>query len=187
MRVLALRSFACALAVALVVALFAPSAVAAQAAPAAPVACRDSTCRLLFDWGGGQTASSFPTDRRYGSGDDFESQVRSVLAARGFRMSDVTNSGEIVITLRPRMKKAMCDVMSGTNTDMSCQTISDLALVFSGGVATLKPPGGRSLRNSCGDVTVMMSMAQFGRYAGEMLAFYVEGEKKGERRPSTKC
>src|ERR1019366_5903961 len=121
MRLLALRTFACAL----VVALPAPSALAAQAAPAAPVACRDSTCRLLFDWGGGQTSSSFPSDRRYGSGDDFESQGRSVLASKGFRMSDAMVAGEIVITLRPRMKNAMCDTMSGTNTDMSCQTIDD--------------------------------------------------------------
>jgi hypothetical protein len=102
-------------------------------------------------------------------------------------MNDGTVAGEIVITLRPRVKHAMCDTMSGTNTDMSCQTIDDLGIVFSGGDATLKAPGGRSLRNSCGDVTVKMSMAAFGRYTGEMLGFVFEGEKKGERRPSTKC
>ena len=162
-------------------------AVWAQGTPQAAVPCRDGTCRIVFDWGGGQTASSFPQDRRYGSADDFESKVRSSLAARGFRMTDETKAGELVITLRPRMKKAMCDAMPGLNTDMSCNTVSDAAVAFAGGDATLKPPGAKSVRNTCGDATVMMTMGQFGQYTGDMLAFFIEGEKKGERRPSMKC
>ena len=163
------------------------SVAAAQEKAPTPVPCRDSTCRLVFDWGGGQSASSFPQDRRYGSGEDFEVKVRATLLARGMRLTDDTKPGEVVITLRPRTKKAMCDAMAGTNTDMSCVTIGDLLLNFAGGDATLKPPGGKSVKNSCGDVTVLMSMAQFGTYTGELIAFYVEGEKKGERRPSSKC
>lgn len=163
------------------------SVAAAQGAAPAPVPCKDSTCRLVFDWGGGQTAASYPQDRRYGSGDDFESKVRFTLTGKGYRVTDEARPGEIVVTLRPRVKKAMCDAMSGLNTDMSCQTIGDLSINFTGGDATLKPPGAKSVKNTCGDVTVMMSMPQFGTYTGELIAFYVEGEKKGERRPSMRC
>jgi hypothetical protein len=163
------------------------SVAAAQGTTPVPVPCRDSTCRLVFDWGGGQTASSYPQDRRYGSGDDFEAKVRFTLAGKGLRLTDDSKPGEVVITLRPRVKKAMCDAMSGTNTDMSCQTIGDLLINFTGGDATLKPPGAKNIRNSCGDVTVLMSMSQIGTYTGDLIAFYVEGEKKGERRPSPKC
>ena len=157
----------------------------AQGAPAAPVPCRDSMCRVVFDWGGGQTSA--PMDRRYGSGDDFEAKVRSALTAKQYRMTEETKPGEIVIALRPRMKSAICDAMPGLNTDLSCKTIGDLAIAFSGGDATLKPPGARSVRNSCGDATMMMTMAQFGQYTGDMIAYFMEGEKKGERRPSLKC
>ena len=81
-----------------------PSVASAQATSPAPVPCRDSTCRLVFDWGGGQSAASFPQDRRYGSGDDFEAKTRFTLAGKGFRLTDEAKPGEIVITLRTWVK-----------------------------------------------------------------------------------
>lgn len=182
-----MRGFALWSRAAVVAAALVPSIVVAQAAGPANVPCRDSSCRLVFDWGGGQTAASYPPDRRYGAGDDFESRVRVSLASKGMRFADDSRPGEVVVTIRPRVKKAMCDAMSGTNTDMSCQTIGDLTITFSGGDATVKPPGAKSVKNSCGDVTVLMTMSQLGTYTGELVAFYVEGEQKKERRPSMKC
>lgn len=164
-----------------------PSDAAAQNAAPAPIACRDTTCRILFDWGGGRTASSFPHDRRYGMADDFEVKVRSSLGGRGLRLTDDARPGEVVMTLRPTVKSAMCDAMPGTNTDMSCNTISDLQIVFSGGEAAMKLPGGRTVRNRCGDKLTQLTMSQFGLFTADLIAFAIEGEKKGERRPAMQC
>ncbi|MFI5311074.1 MAG: hypothetical protein ACHQQ3_07560 [Gemmatimonadales bacterium] len=166
---------------------FAAAVLVPAVAAAPPPPCSLASCRVIFDWGGGQTAANFPQDQRYGSGDDFESRVRSSFIGKGLHLADAAQSGQVLITLRPRVKSAMCNAMPGTNTDMSCQMIGDLTIVFSGGEPGTKPPGSRNLRNSCGDASMLMTMSQFGQYTGEMLAFFLDGEKKGEKRPSLKC
>jgi len=173
---------------ALALAFFLPArTLAAQNAAAPPIPCRDFGCKLIFDWGPGKTVASYPQDRRYGGGDDFEVKLRSTLAAQGYRLVTTASEGEMTIVIRATVGRAMCDQMSGTNTDYSCQTMREAMLGFSGGAAGAPIPKGRSLRNSCGDATVQMTMGQFGQYMGDMIAFIIEKEKKGERRPSMKC
>jgi len=59
----------CALALAFVLS---AKCLAAQNAVPPLVPCRDFGCKLIFDWGPGKTVASYPQDRRYGGGDDFE-------------------------------------------------------------------------------------------------------------------
>ena len=174
----------CALALAFVLS---AKCLAAQNAVPPLVPCRDFGCKLIFDWGPGKTVASYPQDRRYGGGDDFEVKLRSTLAGQGYHLVTTAGEGEMTIVIRATVGRAMCDQLSGTNTDYSCQTMREAMLGFSGGATGVPVPKGRSLRNSCGDATVQMTMGQFGQYMGEMIAFIIEKEKKGERRPSMKC
>jgi hypothetical protein len=122
------RSVACC-ALAIVLALFArPAALSAQETPAPPAPaglCRASACRIVYDWGGGQSSSSLPTDRRYGTPSDLETMLKSALTERGFRLLTDGDDAQR-ITIRVSMTSAICDEMPGTNTQRDCKTISDL-------------------------------------------------------------
>lgn len=158
------------------------------AVPAAvPVPCADAPCELIFDWGPGRTAGSFGNDRRYGSGEDFETGVRRSLLAHGVQISAV-ETGSLTITLRPRVyPRAMCDAVAGTGTRFSCPVVSDVAISFTSADAALKPPGAQRLTNRCGSERVFLTMGQFGQYVGEMIWFSISPASVKERRPALRC
>jgi hypothetical protein len=166
----------------------APAASGAQEAATPPAPCHLQACALVFDWGSGKTSASYPADRRYGSGDDFEAKMRSALADHALRTKDAPADGPIVITLRPTMRpKSMCDVMPGTSTDMSCTSMSDLAVSFSSSDPAVKAPNALRLSNRCGAGNTFMTMAQFGQYAADMMYYNLEGAQKKEARPVMRC
>ncbi len=122
----------------------------AQDPPAAASAgpCRGAPCRVLLDWGSGNTAANFPVDRRYGTPNDFEPMVIAGLRDGGMQ---VTSSGDAMqMTLRVAMKNAMCDAMPGTNTDMSCRTIDEVQVQWVSPDAAVKAPSSLRVTNRCG-------------------------------------
>jgi hypothetical protein len=166
----------------------APAATWAQDTTSGPAPCHLRACGLVFDWGSGRTSASYPADRRYGSGDDFEAKMRSALADHGIRTKDAPADGPLLITLRPTMRpKSMCDAMPGTSTDMSCTSMSDLAVTFASADQAVKAPNALRLSNRCGAGNTFMTMAQFGQYAADMLYYSLEGAQKKEARPVMRC
>jgi hypothetical protein len=165
-----------------------PAPSAAQDATAGPPPCHLQACALVFDWGSGKTSASYPADRRYGSGDDFEAKMRSALSDHALRTKDAPADGPIVITLRPTMRpKSMCDMMPGTSTDMTCTSMSDLAVTFASNDPAVKAPNALRLSNRCGAGNTYMTMAQFGQYSADMLYYALEGAQKKEARPVMRC
>jgi hypothetical protein len=167
----------------------APPALGAQggAIPSAPSMCRDAPCIVMFDWGSGKSSADYGPDRKYGSADEFENRVRSVLTAAGLRLSTNAGAGPITMFLRPTMRpKSMCDAMSGTNTDYSCTAMSDLQVTFASGNAGIKAPGSLRVGNRCGP-DIYMTMATFGQYAAEMIIFTLEGAQTKMKKPSAHC
>jgi hypothetical protein len=161
--------------------------VAQEAAPAS-VPCHDRACALVFDWGSGQTSVSYPPDRRYGSGDDFENRVRSALADHGFHTKDAPANGPLVITLRPTMRpRSMCDMMPGTGTDMSCTAMSDVTVTFASNDPAVKAPNALRVTNRCGSGNTFTAMSEFGQYSGDMVYYTLEGAQKKETRPALRC
>lgn len=161
---------------------------AQAAADAPPGPCHELSCGLNFDWGSGKTAASFGPDRRYGSGDDFESRFRGALGESGYRVKDPPASGPLLISVRPIMRaKAMCDQMSGTNTDMSCTAMSDVTIAFQSTDPAAKAPGSVRVTNRCGANDTFMTMAVFAKYAADMVYWTLEGQAKKMQRPTGRC
>lgn len=156
------------------------ASLAQDAAPAAP--CHAKPCVLLFDWGPGKTASAYGADRRYGSGDDFEAKFRAALGLHGYRTADNVQMA-VTMTARPRMAKAMCDAMPGTNTDYSCQAMAELAIQFTSADPEVKAPSALRVPNRCGSRDVYLGMAAFAQYAADVVYYNLEGEAKKEPRP----
>lgn len=180
MRIIDCVSFM--LAVALV-----PSIPAAQDAAPSPVACRASDCILDFDWGSGQSAASIPKDRRYGAGTDFEAALKLRLAEQGFRYTDAGGTGGLKISMRLAMMNALCDFMPGLNPDRTCKTLRSIDVTFAPNDATIKRFGSQRITNRCGDPNQVMTMAQFGRYAADMIFYVIEGEQAKAAKPVAKC
>ena len=176
-------------ALAIVLALFAPPpALSAQETPA-PLArtglCRESACRIVYDWGGGQSSSSLPTDRRYGTPSDLETILKSALTERGFLLRTDGDDAQR-ITIRVSMTSAMCDEMPGTNTQRDCKTISDLFVQFGATATNPKPPNAMIVRNRCG-ADRLMNIAQMARYTADFLAYELAPDKKGLSRAVGRC
>ncbi|HVT38039.1 MAG TPA: hypothetical protein VHE78_03275 [Gemmatimonadaceae bacterium] len=166
----------------------APALSGAQEVAAAPAPCHLQACGLAFDWGSGKTSANYPSDRRYGSGDDFEAKMRSALADHGVRTKDAPADGPLLITLKPTMRpRSMCDAMAGTSTDMSCTSMSDLTVTFASSDPAVKAPNAMHFSNRCGARDTFMTMAQFGQYAADMLYYALEGAQKKEARPVMRC
>ena len=165
-----------------------PALTAAQSAVAAPGPCHASACQLSFDWGSGRTSASFGPDRKYGSADDFEVQLRAALAGRGIRTRDTPGDGGFSITLRPTMRpRSMCDVMPGTQTDYSCTAMSEVTVAFVSGDPAIKAPGAVRVANRCGGRDVFMTMADFAQYAAGMVWYSLEGAPNKQPRPTAHC
>ena len=99
-----------------------------------------------------------------------------------------TRSGGAPTTITVRLtplNRAICETMSGTNTDYSCHTVDRAAITVRSEEAGTKQIPRLDVIARCADPKVSVSFAQFGRYAAEMLAYAVTGSK--ESRPSAKC
>lgn len=168
---------------------FAPTAWAQTPdAATAPPPCSTLQCAIVFDWGSGRTAGSFPTDKKYGSGDDFEAKLRSALASLGIRTKDAPAAGELTITVRPTMRaRTMCDAMKGTSPDLTCTAMSDLSVSFAPTDPSAKAPPAQRIANRCGGGTNYMPMYQFAQYSAEMIYYSLVGAEKKEKKPVAVC
>ena len=161
------------------------SAAAAQDTP--PLVCRAAACAVEFDWGSGQSAASVVADRRYGSGQDFETGFRARLTDKGFRVSTEPAGAGLKVSLRIAMTSAMCDITRGTNPDRRCRTMRDVAVTFTPIDTTIKRFGSQRITNRCGDRDQLMTMTQFGQYVADMIYYTIEGEKAKAQRPALNC
>ena len=163
-----------------------PSVVSAQDSA---IPCKTTMCSFVLDWGAGQTSASYPPDKRYGSGDDFEARLRSVLTARGFRFRDGAVEGMMAMTVRPTMKsRVMCDAMAGLNPDKSCTAIVGLAVTFLTGDPAVKAPGAIRINNRCAAGDVYMLNTVFAQYAAGMIWWQLEGQAVAKaERPISNC
>jgi hypothetical protein len=161
---------------------------AASAQDAAEIACKSSACGFQLDWGSGKTSASYPPDRRYGSGDDFESKFRSAMGLRGYRLLDKAPEGGITVTARPTMKgKVMCDRMAGINPDMNCTAVIALAVNFQSADSKVKAPGAIRINNRCAAGDIFMTNPVFAQYAADMIWYQLEGQAAKAEKPVSNC
>ncbi|MGQ0764960.1 MAG: hypothetical protein ACT4OZ_04755 [Gemmatimonadota bacterium] len=156
-----------------------------SAAVAGTGPCRSITCQIIWDWGG-QSASTYGQDRRYGPATDLEVLIPQFLREAGLKVSPAAGL-PVQMTLRPRMRNAMCDIMAGTGTDMSCRTVSDLAVQFTSTDSTVKAPGAVRITNRCAAGDKFMSIREFSRYAADLVIYNLTDEKARGRRPASRC
>jgi hypothetical protein len=157
-------------------------AAAQEPAPAGP--CRATVCRISFDWGG-ESAASHGADRRYGAASDVETILPQYFTERGFRVV-TTGDAALIMTVRPKVRRAMCDVMPGTSTDYSCRTIGEISVQFTATDSTRAPNAVR-INNRCGAGDTFMNVADFTRFAVDYVIYQISDEKTRGRRPSAKC
>ncbi len=155
----------------------------AEAQETASPLCQNTMCTLHIDWGS-QGTPNF-VDRRYGTPATFEEHVNKGLAAAGYRFSNAGPDSALRIRLRPRMTRAVCDLIPGTNPDQNCQTIGDAMADFLSPKKIEGLPGSLRIRNRCGN-NQMMTIQQFSEYVAGMLDYTLSRDKK-KKRPSAKC
>lgn len=158
-------------------------AAGAQDAPAAGP-CRSNLCVIAFDWGS-QSAASHGSDRRYGPAADLETYFPRLLEERGLRVA-TAGSSVLTMTVRPKVRRAMCDQMAGTDTDYSCKTIGEVQIQFMSSDTTRAPNAVR-VTNRCGAGDTFMTVMDFARLAADMLVYQLAEEKSRGRRPASKC
>ena len=153
-----------------------------------PVPCKGARCTLVIDWGSGKTSANYPPDRRYGSGDDFESRFRGAMGMRGYVLRDTPFDGAITMTIRPTMKaRVMCDAMAGLNPDKSCTAVTDLAVSFLSGDPKVKAPGAIRISNRCAAGDIYMLNKVFAQYSADMVWYQLEGQAAKADRPVSNC
>lgn len=161
-------------------------AATAQDAPPPGGPCRDAPCRIQVDWGPSASAASYGADRRYGAAADIEMLIKQHLAEHKFRIVE-TGADAMLLTLRIKMVRAMCDQMAGTSTDMSCQTIDEIMVQFTTPDPTVKAPGMMRVTNRCGAGDTKMTIAQIAKYSADYLAYNLATDKKGLKRAVSRC
>lgn len=150
--------------------------------------CKESACFIVVDWGSGKTSGSYPPDRRYGSGDDFDSKFRTVMGTRGFRLRDTPGDGVWTLTVRPTMRpKSMCDAMAGINTDMTCTAMTVVSMSFTSGDPAIKAPGTIRVNNRCGAGDTFVDHKIFAQYAADMIWYELEGKAAKAAKPIVHC
>jgi hypothetical protein len=176
-----IRRFLFTLSIAVLASAVARSGAVAQ--DAATPLCRGSMCTLHVEWGSG----GVPTlvDRRYGAPGTFEEQVMRLLTGAGYRFSNAAADSALRIRLRPRMTRAICDLIPGTNPDQSCQTIGDVTADFMSPEKIDGIPGNQRIRNRCGN-NQLMTIDRFAEYVAGMLD-YTLSRDKDRKRPTAKC
>ena len=89
-----------------------------------PALCKTKTCSIQVDWG--VAGPPLTTDRRYGPIAEYLQRIVSNLETAGHRfVGEKQDNDVLTFRLRPHVVRAMCDEMSGTSTDMSCQMIGE--------------------------------------------------------------
>lgn len=156
----------------------------AQDVPASPAPCRSAACRIVFDWGGA-SAASHGSDRRYGPAADLEILLPQLLTERGLRII-TTGEAPILVTVRPKVRRAMCDQMAGTDTDYSCKTIGEIQVQFASS-DSVRAPNSIRVTNRCGAGDTFMTVADFSRLTADMVTYQLAEEKTRGRRPGSKC
>ena len=164
------------------------AAIISAPAMAQDAPCKSATCVLAIDWGAGKSSADFPPDRRYGSGDDFESGFRAAMGNRGYRLTSTPTPGAAVIAVRPTTKaRVMCDSMAGTNPDLNCTAITLLAISWQLADPKEKPPSAMRVTNRCAAGDIFMPNRVFAQYAAEMIWWQLEGQAQKADRPSGNC
>jgi len=152
------------------------------------VPCKAAACVFFLDWGSGKTSGSYPPDRRYGSGDDFESRFRTAMGAHGFRLTDTPAASAMTVTIRPTMKtRVMCDALPGLNTDLSCTAMIGLAVSFTSGDPAVKAPSAIRITNRCASGNIFMLNREFATYSADMIWWQLEGQAAKGDRPIVNC
>ena len=144
--------------------------------------CQASPCSVTFEWGNGNTPPD--PDRRYGAPTDMESVFISRLQELGFKTARGGETASAITVRLTPLNRAICESMSGTNTDYSCHTV-DRAAITVRQDETAKPIPRMDVIARCSDPKVSVTFAQFGRYAAEIFAYMAAGGKGS--RPSVKC
>lgn len=153
-----------------------------------PVPCRDTPCAVVLDWGPGKTAASYPPDRRYGAGDDFEPRFKAALRDRGYRIVDGPTAGAVTMTLRPAMRsRVACDRVTGLNPDLTCTAMEGVTISFANDDATVKVPSAIRVNNRCGGADTYLAHRAFADFAAATLWWEFEGRSTGAERPRTGC
>ena len=158
----------------------------AQDAPSPGGVCRDAPCRILVDWGPSASAASYGADRRYGAASDIEMLIKAALVEHKFRVVE-TGADAMLLTLRIKMVRAMCDQMAGTSTDMSCQTIDEIMVQFTAPDPAVKAPSMMRVSNRCGAGDTKMTIAQIAKYSADFLSYSLATDKKGLKRAVSRC
>jgi hypothetical protein len=142
------------------------------------------SCAIVFDWGNGGNPPDI--DRMYGAPSAMESAFVKALNDAGWHITMGTSSSSMILTLRPvTANRVRCETMSGTNTDMSCHTVERATASFVSNDTSLKAPNRVDIIPRCSDPKAYPTFAQFGQFAGELLAYQMAGGKGS--RPSIKC
>jgi len=162
------------------------SVLQAQAAP--PVPCRLDPCTLVVDWGVGKTTADMPPDRKYGAPADFEKSLQETMQSHN--LSAVASAPNSTVSIRVQAKyltRVLCEDMAGSTPDRSCATIGEALANFSSSVGGAKLPTSVRMINRCGASGAVMSMKQFGKFAGDMIWYTLEGEQAKANKPMGKC
>jgi|SRR3954468_12178139 len=146
------------------------------------LACHSTPCAVTFEWGNGNNIPD--PDRRYGSPSDMETIFLARLQELGIRTTRAGDSPSTITVRLTPLNRAICESMSGTNTDYTCHTVDRAAITVRQADAAKQVPRIDVIAR-CSDPKMSVTFAQFGRYAAEMLAYTVAGSK--ESRPTTKC
>ena len=158
-----------------------PAVVQAQEAPAVSGHCRQVVCGISVDWGTAGTPLNI--DRRYGALAEFPAQLMEQLRAAGYRFTEDLSSVKLTMVVRPRVVKALCDVVTGTGSDDSCNTIGEVRVEFT--TSEPNPPKSARILSRCGEGEYM-TVRRFGQYVAESLDRTLTPEQK-KSRPSSKC
>ncbi len=156
-----------------------------QDSTAATVLCASRPCHLVVDWSSLGAAPS-NVDRRYGAAAELEERVKVRMAARGNRLVDRKAEAAIVITVRPRLKAAMCDVLPGTNTDFSCRAFDDVALQFDVSDSSIAAIKALRAPNRCEADKTAMDVTRYSVFLASFIEWALDLNPK-KKRPAAKC
>ena len=160
------------------------AAARAQEQQAPPEPCKTEICSIQIEWG--VAGPPLTHDRRYGALAEYMQRLVTSLEQAGYRFAgDKQDNAVLTFRLKPKVVKAMCDAMSGTATDMSCQMIAETEVQVNNPNPNVKLPGSIRIRNRCGD-DQLMDIAKFSEYSAGMLAYELSRDPK-KRRPTGRC
>jgi hypothetical protein len=138
------------------------------------IPCRAVECALVLEFEGLNSSGAYT---RYGSPTMFEPQLLVSLTSMGYRISrDAPQSGPTLVLLRPRIVRAICDAVPGTNTG-SCPALGEFTV-------ELRRPDQEAVRltvrNRC-SADSYMHVEAFGEYAAQMIDLWL---REAEGTPS---